>query len=74
MANCPANPCFNEDVFKCSNCFFFPNPDVKYEVNKLRSQAYAARHNVGIVYSVAKGTPSSDALRVQPDLPILKLS
>ena len=51
-----------------------PNHDVKYDVNKLRSQAHAARHNVGIVYSVAKDTPCSEALRAQPDLPIRKLS
>ena len=47
----------------------FPTHEFKYEVNRLRSQADAARHDVGIVYSLANDTPSSEVLRLQPELP-----
>ena len=46
----------------------FPNNDIKYGSNKTRAQLFAARTNAGIVYSVAKDTPSQDALRERPGL------
>ena len=59
VANRPADQRFNEASF-LSAPSAFQNLDVKYEVNRLRSRAYAASHIVGMVYSVAKDTPSSD--------------
>ena len=47
----------------------FSTKDGKFEVNRFRSQSYAAGHDFGIVFSFAEYTPSSDALRGQPDLP-----
>ena len=52
----------------------FPNNDVKYEVNKLRSHSYATRRGVGLMYCPAKDTPTADALRERPDLPSQKVS
>ena len=52
----------------------FANNDMKYEVNNSRSQAYAARQNVGIMYCPAKDTPSSEAIHARPDLPAQKLN
>jgi len=46
----------------------FPNSNVKYDTNKTRGRLFAARQNTGIVYSVAKDTPSQDALRERPGL------
>ena len=73
MASCPVDQRFNEE--KCSSALSVSQQhDIQYEVNKLGSQAYAARHKVGIVHSVAKDSPSSEALRLQPDLTTTKLS
>ena len=51
----------------------FPNNDSKYDVNKKRSLNFAASKGQGIMYCIAKDTPSSDALRERPDLPARKL-
>ena len=37
----------------------FPSNDIKYEVNKLRAQAYATRRGVGLTYCPAKDRPST---------------
>ena len=50
------------------------NHDIKYEVNKLRAQTYAQEQKEGIIYCPAKDTPSTEALRVRPDLLAEKLS
>ena len=73
VANCPADPRFNEDNLLSASSVF-QNMDFEYEVNQLRPQACAARHNVGIVYSETRDTPSLEALRLQPDLPTKQMS
>ena len=52
----------------------FANNDIKYEVNKLRSNAYAGKRQEGLVYCPAKDTPSTEALRLRPDLPAQQIS
>ena len=52
----------------------FANHDIKYEVNKLRAQAYAEKQQEGFVYCPAKDTPSTEALRLRQDLPSTKTS
>jgi len=52
----------------------FANHDIKYEVNKLRAQTYAQQQKEGIKDCLAKDTPSTEALRVRPDLPAQKVS
>ena len=47
---------------------------MKYEVNKLRAQAYAEKRMEGLVYCPAKDTPSTEALRLRQDLPSQKIS
>ena len=47
----------------------FANHDIKYELNKLRAQAYAEKRQEGLVYCPAKDTPSTEALRLRQDLP-----
>ena len=46
----------------------FPTNDVKYDTNKRRAQLFAARRRLGIVYSIAKDTPSQTVLRERPGL------
>ena len=53
---------------------FFPDHDLKYEVNKLRAQAHASKSGTGIMYCPAKDTPTADALRVRSDLASQKVS
>ena len=67
------DPRFKEDKFVRAPAVF-ANNDIKYEVNKLRAQAYAAKTKVGIVYCPAKDTPSAEALRAREDLPSQKLT
>ena len=47
----------------------FANNDIKYEVNKLRAQAYAEKRQEGLVYCLAKDTQSTEALRLRQDFP-----
>ena len=51
----------------------FANNDVKYDVNKLRATAFAAKQNTGVMYCPAKDAPTQDALRVRSDLSSQKL-
>ena len=51
----------------------FPNNDVKYEVNKIWAQDYAAKQGTGIMYCPAKDTPTPEALRIRSDLPAQKV-
>lgn len=52
----------------------FANNDIKYEVNKLRAQAYAGNKQEGLMYCPAKDTPSTEALRLRQYLPSQKLA
>ena len=52
----------------------FPNNDVKYEVNKKRALGYANKMKTGVMYCPAKDTPSTEALRISPDLPAQKVA
>ena len=52
----------------------FAYNDIKYEVNKLRSHAYAEKRQEGLVYCPAKDTPSTEALRLRQDLPSQKIA
>ena len=63
---------FQEEKFMKAPAVF-PNNDSKYDVNKKRSLNFAASKGQGIMYCIAKDTPSSDALRERPDLPARKL-
>ena len=51
----------------------FPNNDVKYEVNKKRALGYAKK-KTGVMYCPAKDRPSTEALRIRPDLPAQKIA
>ena len=56
------DPRFQSEKFSKATAIFAHN-DVKYDTNKTRAKLFAARQNEGIVYSVAKDTPSQDAPR-----------
>jgi len=53
----------------------FANNHIKYDTHthKQRARKYAKLENKSITYSFAKDTPSSQALRLRPDLPAQKL-
>ena len=67
VALCTGDERFTSAPFDTATAVF-PNNDVKYDTNKTRGRLFAARQNTGIVYSVAKDTPSQDALRERPGL------
>ena len=52
----------------------FANNDIKYEVNRLRAQAYAETRQEGLVYCPAKDTPSTEAPRLRQDPPSQHIS
>ena len=51
-----------------------PNNDLRYEINKIRSQLYARKHDKQIMWCCAKDFASSEALRIDPSLPANKIS
>jgi len=51
----------------------FANNDIKYDTNKQRARKYAQLEKKCITYSFAKDTPSTQALRLRPDLPAQKM-
>ena len=67
VALTPADERFASDKFAKAPAIFAHN-DVKYDTNKNRSRLFAARRNAAVVYSVARDTPSQDALRERPGL------
>ena len=71
VANVATDPRFRNDKFEHAPSVF-ANNDIKYEVNKLRAQAYAVKRQEGLVYCPAKDTPSTEALRLRQDLPSQK--
>ena len=71
VATSPQDPRFLTKKF-ASAPGVFPNNDLKYDVNKLRAQAYAAKQGTGIMYCPAKDTPTPEALRIRSDLPAQK--
>ena len=66
------DPRFQSDKFACAPAVF-ANDDIKYDVNKLCAQAFAAKRNTGVMYCPAKDFPSQEALRVRSDLPAQKM-
>ena len=66
------DPRFSSEKFSKAIAIFAHN-DVKYDTNKTRAKLFAARQSEGIVYSVAKDTPSQDALRERPGLQTEKI-
>ena len=73
VANVATDPRFTNDVFFKHATSVLANTDITYEVNKLRAQSYAQQQNKGILYCPAKDTPSTEALRLRPDLPVQKV-
>ena len=61
------DPRFEAEKFQSATAVFASN-DIKYDVNKLRAQAFASKNMTGVMYCPAKDTPTLDALRVRPDL------
>ena len=61
------DPRFSSEKFSKAIAIFAHN-DVKYDTNKTRAKLFASMQSEGIVYSVAKDTPSQDALRERPGL------
>ena len=51
----------------------FANDDMKYEVHKLRAKLFAKIRGASVTYVPAKDSPSTEALRERPDLPLEKL-
>ena len=45
-----------------------PNNDLRYEINKLRSELYASKHKKQLLWCPAKDTATIDALREDPTL------
>ena len=58
---------FDRSPFNAATAIF-PKNDVKYATNKTRARLFAARRNVGLVYSIAKDKPSQTVLRERPGL------
>ena len=73
VANAPTDPRFRSERFDHAPSVFASN-DIKYEVDKLRAQAYAETRREGLVYCPAKDTPSTEALRLRQDLPSQNIS
>jgi hypothetical protein len=73
VATSPQDPRFLTNKFAAAPGVF-PNNDLKYDVNKLRAQDYAAKQGTGIMYCPAKDTPTPEALRIRSDLPAQKVS
>ena len=67
VASVPTDPRFRNERFDHAPSVF-AYIDIKYEVNKLRAQAYAETRQEGLVYCPAKDTPSTEALRLRQDL------
>ena len=67
------DPRFNDERF-LNAPGIFPNNDVKFQANKSRAKVYAMRTNAAITHSVAKDTPTPDAINENPDLRTQKLS
>ena len=51
-----------------------PNNDLRYEINKLRSELFAKRHGVQLLWRPAKDRVTIDALREDPTLATKKKS
>merc|ERR1711994_1036769 len=66
------DPRFSSEKFSKAIAIFAHN-DVKYDTNKTRAKLFASRQSEGIVYAVAKDTPSQDALRERPGLQAQKI-
>ena len=47
---------------------FFPNNDIKYEVNKLRAAFYSAASNQGLTWCQAKDKASAKVLNDKPEI------
>ena len=73
VANIATDVRFTNEIFSTAPSVF-ANNDIKYEVNKLRSQTYAEQRHEGMIYCPAKDTPSTEALRVRQDLATQKVS
>ena len=73
VANIASDYRFISDAFRNITAVF-ANNDIKYAANKLRAQTYAQRQREGLIYCPGKDTPSTEALRLRPDLPALKIS
>ena len=67
VALAPDDPRLRSKHFENATAIF-ANNDVKYDSNKTRARLFAAQTNSGIVYSVARDTPSQDALRERPGI------
>ena len=52
----------------------FPNNDIKYHVNKLRAQIFAARGSEACTWAPARGRPGTAALQDKPDIAAEKLA
>ena len=46
----------------------FPNNDIKFEVNKIRAQAFAAHRRQAITWSIAKDKPCNRVIAEKPKL------
>ena len=46
----------------------FPNNDIKYEVNKIRAQIFAAETRQALTWSIAKDKPSNNTIVAKPNL------
>ena len=51
----------------------FPNNDIKFEVNKIRAQAFAAHRRQAITWSIAKDKPCNRVIAEKPNLEEEKL-
>ena len=58
----PNDPRLSSSKFSSATAIF-PNNDIKYHVNKLRAQNFAARHKEVITYAVASDKPANDTLK-----------
>ena len=67
------DPRFMEDKFLKAPAVV-PNNDMKYDLNKTRALGYANKKKIGVMYCIAKDSPSHEALRIRPDLPSQKIA
>ena len=56
---------FQSEEFRMAPAIF-SNNDVKFETNKLRGVEFARRNDLPVTYSIARDTPSLEALRERP--------
>ena len=73
VAQGPKDPRFMEDKFLSAPAVV-PNNDMKYDLNKTRALGYANKKKIGVMYCIAKDSPSPEALRIRQDLPSQKIA